>query len=253
MERLDPTERFSDRVADYVRYRPGYPRELIPILTGVTGLRPDWVIADIGSGTGLSAELFLQNGNRVIGVEPNAAMRAAAEQTLAQWPGFESVPGRAEQTELPERSIDLVFAGQAFHWFDPVQARAEFRRILKAPAWTAVAWNRRRTDTTPFSIAYETLLQEFGTDYQAIRHDQLDPAILDQFFAHGCELITLANQQVFDFAGTQGRLLSSSYTPAAGDPRRTLMLAELRRIFDEHQAHGQVSFDYDTLVYAGRL
>ena len=253
MKRLDPTERFSDRVADYVRYRPGYPRELIPSLAALTGLRPDWLIADIGSGTGLSAELFLQNGNRVIGIEPNAAMRAAADATLAQWPGFESRPGRAEETGLPARSVDLVFAGQAFHWFDPVQARAEFLRILKTPPWTVIAWNRRHTDTTPFLIDYETLLQEFGTDYQAIRHDQLDPAILDQFFARGCERITLPNQQVFDFAGAQGRLLSSSYTPAAGDPRRAQMLAELRRIFDEHQKHGQVSFDYDTQVYVGRL
>ena len=152
-EVLRPTERFSDRVADYVRYRPGYPPELLECLQRNCGLRPQWVVADVGSGTGLLAKIFLENGNRVFGIEPNAAMRAAGEEFLRGLDQFTSQEGRAEATGLPARSVDLITAGQAFHWFDRRRARAEFERILKPGGWVALVWNERRT-STPFLADY---------------------------------------------------------------------------------------------------
>ena len=146
----DSNTRFSDRVADYVRTRPGYPTAVLDILGTETGLNPATVVADVGAGTGLSAELFLRNGNTVFGVEPNREMREAAESLLAGYANFHSVAGSAESTTLPDASVDLIVAGQAFHWFDVPRARAEFRRILRPDGVVVLMWNTRRLDTTPF-------------------------------------------------------------------------------------------------------
>ena len=154
---LRSTERFSDRVADYVRYRPSYPPDLLDCLRRNCGLTPHWIIADVGSGTGLLTKIFLENGNRVFAVEPNAAMRAAGEEFLRGFEQLASREGRAEATGLEAHSVDLVAAGQAFHWFDRRRARAEFERILKPSGWVALVWNERLT-STPFLADYEQLL-----------------------------------------------------------------------------------------------
>ncbi len=119
----DTVERFSNRVENYVKYRPGYPREVLDLFRDEMNLTENSVIADIGSGTGISAKLFLENGNEVFGVEPNAAMRGAAEEFLREFPKFKSVDGTAENTNLPDNSVDLVVAAQAFHWFDKDKTR----------------------------------------------------------------------------------------------------------------------------------
>ena len=65
------TKRFSNRVEDYIKYRPGYPQEVIGLLSRECGLEPGSIIADVGSGTGILSELFLRHGNTVYGIEPN--------------------------------------------------------------------------------------------------------------------------------------------------------------------------------------
>ena len=246
-------ERFTDRVADYVRFRPRYPYGLIPLLQREIGLTPAWQIADVGSGTGFSAEPFLQHGNPVTGIEPNPDMRAAAEEFLSEWPAFTSVAGTAEATGLADRCVDLVVAGQAFHWFDAERARAEFIRILRPRGWTVLLWNRRLLDRTPFLCAYEGLVTTYGTDYQAVRHDRLDGSRIDRFYGRSVPRHTMPNVQKLDYEGLKGRLLSSSYVPATAHPQHGAMLQALRRLFEEHQQNGTVSFEYETEVYTGRL
>ena len=128
---LDPTKRFSNRVENYLKYRPRYPAAIIPLLESECGLTPETLIADIGSGTGFMTEMFLRHGNRVIGVEPNAEMRSAGERLLTKYPKFSSVNATAEATALPDKSVDLIIAGQAFHWFYRQNTKIEFTRILK--------------------------------------------------------------------------------------------------------------------------
>src|SRR5438552_226529 len=123
------TTRFSNRVEQYVKYRPSYPKEIIPFLENTIDLNPSFVIADIGSGTGISSKIFLANGNTVYAVEPNNEMRNKAEELLWQYDSFISINGTAEQTTLADTSADMIVAGQAFHWFDAVKAKIEFRRI----------------------------------------------------------------------------------------------------------------------------
>jgi SAM-dependent methyltransferase len=252
--RPDPTARFADRVADYVRTRPGYPPRVLDLLRTETGLTPRTIVADIGSGTGISSELFLRNGNTVFGVEPNHEMREAGESLLARYANFHSITGSAEETTLPAASLDLIVAGQAFHWFDAARARAEFRRILRAGGFVALMWNTRRIGTTPFLQAYEDLLQRFGTDYREVVHTNVDESALASFFGSGdFASHKLDNEQVFDRECLRGRLRSSSYTPPVGHSNHEPMMRELDRIFDEYNDGGTVRFEHDTELYVGRL
>ena len=250
----DPTARFSDRVDNYVRYRPSYPAGVLPLLEQVTGLTSEWVIADIGSGTGISAELFLRHGNTVYGVEPNDAMRHAAERLLQAYSRFHSINGRAEATTLPDASVDCVVAAQAFHWFDVAGAHAEVRRILRPNGWAVLLWNTRRLDSSPFLRAYEALLQRFGTDYRDVQHNQISALPLEAFFGGPqYQRHTLENHQEHDLDGIRGRLQSSSYVPAEGHANHAPMLAELERIVATHGHEGRVVVEYETEVYVGRV
>lgn len=252
---MDPKLRFSSRVDHYIKYRPGYPASIVDTLHAECGLAPGATVADIGSGTGLLARLFLEYGCRVTGIEPNLEMRAAGERLLVGLPGYTSCDGSAESTGLGESSVDFVTAGQAFHWFDPQLARQEFMRILRPEGWVVLVWNERRLDSTPFLRDYEALLQVYATDYNQINHRNVeaDSQIIPTFFGGEYRVKRFDNRQVFDYAGLEGRLLSSSYTPEESDPRFTPMLAELRRIFERHQQGGQVIFELDTRMHYGRL
>jgi ubiquinone/menaquinone biosynthesis C-methylase UbiE len=248
------TTRFSSRVDNYVKYRPSYPQAMIEHLAAACRLASGALIADVGSGTGLLAELLLKRGFRVLGVEPNAEMRGAGERLLQEYSHFTSVAGTAEATTLADHSVDAVTAGQAFHWFDRDGFRAECARILKPGGYVALIWNDRRTGSTPFLQAYERLLLAYGTDYTRVNHKQIEDHALAAFFgAAGFQKARFENQQVFDFAGLQGRLLSSSYVPEANHSSYQPMLAELRAIFDTYQRNGQVVFEYDTAVYYGQI
>lgn len=253
MPASDATTRFSSRVENYARYRPGYPPEVLQTLRAECGLTPAHVVADIASGTGIWTRMLLENGNRVVGVEPNAEMRQAGERLLAGFPNFISVTGTAEATTLADQSIDLVTAAQAAHWFDRQRARREFDRILKPGGWLALVWNERVTDSTPFLRHYEQLLLTYGTDYEEVRHERTTSAVNEFFDPVPFQQRVFSMRQEFDFAGVEGRLLSSSYAPGPEDSKHVAMVGELRRIFDAHSAEGRVPFEYNTRLYFGRL
>jgi SAM-dependent methyltransferase len=250
----DPKSRFTSRVGNYVRYRPSYPGALLKVLHEAWGLTPETVIADIGSGTGLLSRLFLENGNGVFGIEPNAAMREAGEEYLAGFSRFHSLEGAAEATPLAKASVDAVVAGQAFHWFDPAAARAEFQRILRRGGWVALISNERLTEPSDFLQDYERLLQKFASEYGRVREMYPNREKIGRFFGHAdFRADRVDNGQLLDFDGLRGRLLSSSYAPDKGHPLHEAMLEELARIFDEHQTEGRVKFEYETRTYSGRL
>jgi len=253
MPTSNATSRFSDRVENYVRYRPGYPAEALRVLQDDCGLAAERVVVDIASGTGIWTRMLLENGNPVFGVEPNAEMRQAGERLLAGFPRFTSVAGTAEATTLPDEVADFVTAAQAAHWFNRERARREFARILKPEGWLVLLWNERITDSTPFLRDYEQLLLTYGTDYEEVRHERTTAAVNEFFDPAPFQERVFAMQQEFDYAGLEGRLLSSSYAPGPEHPKHAPMLRELRRIFDRHANADRVAFDYNTRVYFGRL
>jgi SAM-dependent methyltransferase len=246
-------ERFSNRVANYAKYRPNYPKEVLQFFRNELNLQIDSVVADVGSGTGISSKIFLENGNPVYGVEPNAAMREAAEDFLKDFPNFKSIDGTSENTSLPERSIDFVTAAQAFHWFEPQKTRAEFKRISKPGACVVLIWNERRIETNEFLREYEKFLLEFGTDYAKVRHDYLPKEKLGAFFTGGFQTASFQNSQIFDFEGLKGRVLSSSYMPSETDAGYEEMTKSLSGIFTKHAENDRITVLYDTNVYYGKL
>jgi SAM-dependent methyltransferase len=244
----DPTTRFSSRVGAYERFRPSYPKELIELARRECGLAPPSRIADIGCGTGLLARAILETGCEVVGVEPNADMRAAGERGLAGYPNFHSVDGRAEATGLADASIDLVTAGQAFHWFEPAAARAEFDRILKPPCRVLLVWNERRMEPG-FMKEYETAIAHYAPEQKRVNVER----IADFFGAGEFREAVLPNEQRLDAEGLRGRLASSSYAPEAGTPEFQKLMDAMDALFARHERGGVVTVLYETQVYFGTL
>jgi SAM-dependent methyltransferase len=249
----DPTKRFTNRVENYVRYRPGYPKEILELFRGEMGLTPASVVADIGSGTGISARIFLENGNTVYGIEPNDAMRAAAEEFLTGYPNFRSVDGRSDATGLAKGSVDLVIAAQAFHWFDLGPTREEFQRVLRPGGFIALMWNERQLDSNAFLAEYEQFLLKHASDYRNVRHENTGENEIHEFFGGKYSSGAFTNSQVFDFEGLKGRVVSSSYMPAEGDDAYQPMIAELRTLFAKHQENDRIEILYDTNVHYYRI
>ena len=248
-ERLQPTSRFSNRVNNYAKYRPSYPKEVIDFLQETVGLQKEWTIADIGSGTGIFSELLLRSGYQVWGIEPNKEMREEAEKTLTQYKKFTSINGKAEQTFLRGSSIDLITVAQAFHWIDRVAAREEFQRILKPKGFIVMLWNIRLTHK-PFLKAFEDLKIKFGTDYKASR--MLKEKDIGAFFHP--KLLTkkdFYHAQILDYEALKGQLLSSSYIPLEGEKHRQ-MIAALEDIFNQYNENGFVKIEYETKVYINK-
>lgn len=246
-------QRFSDRVENYVKYRPDYPAEVLQLFRDDMGLTPNSVIADVGSGTGIFARPFLENGNTVYGIEPNDAMRTASQQFLAMYPTFHPRGGTAEDTGLDAGSSDFVTAAQAFHWFDPENARKEFARILKPGGYVALIWNERQLESTPFLTEYEQFLKEFANDYEQVRHEHIDRDSLKGFFQKDFQTRVFPNVQVLDFDGVLGRVLSSSYMPNVDDERFPQMEKDLRSIVAKHAENGKIELLYDTAVHYSQI
>ena len=251
--KLKPTERFTSRVEAYVKYRPSYPQALIDYLKSEAGLTSRDTIADIGSGTGLLTKLFLDNANKVYSVEPNKSMREAAEKFLKNYQNFISIDGTAETTNLESGSVDFVIAGQAFHWFEPVATKQEFKRIARKSGKAVLIWNDRDTEHDPFQIEYEAVLMKLS-EYAEVTHKNIDEAKISSFVSPlRFKTAAFAHFQILDFESLVGRLLSSSYCPDEKSEQFFETKNELQRIFDKHQTNGLIHFNYKTILYMAEL
>ncbi|WP_307207104.1 class I SAM-dependent methyltransferase [Paenibacillus harenae] len=251
---MNNKERFSNRVDTYVKYRPNYPKEALDYLYDIVGLRANCDVADIGAGTGIFSKLLLDRGSKVFAVEPNQAMRVAAEQMLGGAPNFHAVSGSAEATGLLDQSVDYIVCAQAFHWFDRSAAQAEFHRILKPGGKAVLIWNSRLTHGTPFREEYDRLLYTFGTDYEKVNHKNISQSTLNSFFKEGrMQDMRFTMSQSFDFEGLKGRMLSSSYIPVPGHPNYEPMITELWNLFVRNNVDGIVLFDYETELFWGEV
>lgn len=246
------TERFSDKVENYVRYRPGYPDLLIEFLKNEIGLGPSQTIADIGSGTGKLTELLLQAGFKVIGVEPNDSMREACEQLIGDNSNFESIDGTAENSTLNENAVDAIIAAQSFHWFDIYQCLQEFKRILKKESCPVLLiWNERELKVGGIMKDYNQLITDYSIDYRAVNHHDLDARTFDVFFQNGYKVASFECLQPLNREGFQGRYLSCSYALPNEDERYSLAMEEIERIYENYEENEQIILEYSTTVYYG--
>jgi len=251
----DSTTRFSDRVANYVKYRPGYPPEVIDYLEEQCQLTLESVIADIGAGTGIFTKLLLDRGYKVFAIEPNDPMREEADRQLGYSERYHSMVGSANQTGLTDESIDLIVCAQAFHWFNTAETKTEFQRILKPDGYVALIWNNRDVEADNFAVAYDALLKQLsGSDYDKINHQNLKHDDFVRFYKDGqYKLTKFPNQQIFDFEQLAGRAFSSSYVPSEEIEAGQTFKKQLKEVFDLYQQDGVVVFKYDTEVYTGQL
>ena len=244
---LDTVGRFSDRAADYVRYRPTYPAEAIDAILEGLGPPERLVAADVGAGTGISARLLGERGVRVIAVEPGEGMRRAAEPH----PNVAWVAGRAEATGLCPQAVDLVLCAQSFHWFRTADTLPEFARILKERGRLAIAWNRRsRRD--PFTSDYRQAIVDVGGEI-ADETRAFDPAVIgDSGLFSSPERRSFPNFQRLDLDGLIGRARSASYVPKSGPAGERLLnlLRSLHRRYDE--GSGFVTLVYETEVFCSK-
>lgn len=249
----DPTKRFSDRVDDYIRYRPEYPPSLIDSLIKICGLDGDSVVADIGAGTGILTRPLLEKDLRVIAVEPNEPMRRAVEKLLSGNTLFTSVDGTAEDTGLTDGSVDLIVAAQAFHWFDAHAARREFTRILRIGGSVALIWNQRKLEQ-PFQRDYDALLSALAPEYDVVNHMNVSDDTIAAFFSpQKYKSFSFENRQVLDRTSFLGRMKSASYLPPIGTDGYAKLMESADRLFTNYEENGEVSFEYDTWLYIGRL
>lgn len=252
MSDLQPTTRFTGRADAYAQHRPRYPAAALACLAGECGLTRASTVADIGAGTGILTAVLLERAGVVYAVEPNEEMRALADAALGGHPGYRSMPGRAEATGLPDASVDLITAAQAFHWFAPEPTRLEFARIAKPDAWIALIWNLRREMTTPFGRAYDETLRKWCDDYPRINQKQQDTQAVEAFFPSPMRTFHFDNVQRLDRDGLRGRTLSSSWAPPPGHPGHEPLMTALDALFEQHAHDGHVALEYDTVLYLGR-
>lgn len=247
---VNPTSRFSNRAENYARFRPGYPDGLFAFLETAMNIKASDCIVDIGSGTGLFAEPFLKRGFSVVCIEPNDDMRKAGEERLKKYVAFQSIGSTAEGTGLPDESVDLITVAQTFHWLDPIGARLETKRVLKPHGQVVLAWNRQTSES------------EFEKKYTALRNQyrigepgpvQIDPVAIQQFFAPAVPVVkTFENEQLLDFEGLKGQLLSKSYIPLPGHETYDAMITDLIKLFVNYNESGLVRIRYETLLYYGK-
>lgn len=242
----DVLTRFSNRAADYARTRPSYAPAAIDAALSGLGEPQALGAADVGAGTGISARLLAQRGVRVIAIEPNASMRQQGEQ-IAE-PLIEWRDATGESTGLAERSVDLVFCAQAFHWLDPERALAEFRRILKPGARAAVVWNIL-DETDALSKGYATTVAAHATDRpQSPWFTGLSTPFPGAEGWVNARTVRAPNAQALDREGLLRRALSASYSPTSG-PAHQELIEELRSLFDHHSQKGIVTLRYQTEVH----
>jgi SAM-dependent methyltransferase len=247
----DPTKRFSTRVENYIRFRPGYPEALLPLLEEHASLRAGDIVADLGSGTGKLTVRFLQRGYTVHSIEPNEPMREAARRLGADG-RCRLIDGSAEATGLPDAGVDLVVAAQAFHWFDLEPTLVELDRILGPRGRVALVWNVRDETSGRFMTEYEALLASHGTDYRNVGAHGVDTRTRERLFGPGLgKFHRLSNEQRLDREGLIGRVLSASYAPEPGHSGHEEMIAALDRLFLRHEDNGEVVLRYRTEVYHG--
>lgn len=159
LHQLNPQKRFSGRATEYAKYRPSYPAEAIARIFQGLNEPKTLLVVDIGAGTGISSRLLADRGASVIAIDPNPEMLQAA----MPHPSIKFERGTAENTNLPDRSVDLITCFQAFHWFEPSSTLKEFRRILKATGRLALVWNDLERRNDEFTANYSRFIVRFST------------------------------------------------------------------------------------------
>lgn len=229
-------EKFSGRAELYAQSRPSYAQGAIDLIRAVVPRGGD--VADIGAGTGIFTRQLLSAGYRVYAVEPNADMRA-----MLAGCGAQVVCAPAEATGLPDNSVDLVTAAQAFHWFDKEKFRAECRRILRDGGKVLLLWNS--SDDSPLNSEINELSRRYGEKGGICPQSRKSA---DGFFAEHAAY-TFPNDLVFDRERFIANRLSRSHAPRQGEENYEPLRAALSELFDRYGKDGTITVPNITRCY----
>lgn len=246
------TERFSDKVQDYIQYRPSYPVKMIEYVCNELNLNNTSYVADIGSGTGILTKLLVDKCKMIFGVEPNTNMREASVRQLSKYDNFIPVNGTSENTTLNDNSIDFITVAQAFHWFNIEATMLEFQRIIRKNGLMILIWNNR-INNTDFLKVYEQLLRQYATDYNEVNHKNISEDTIKKLYKINYNKLTYENYQEFDFSGVIGRLSSCSYTPKKNTKEYRIIYDELESAFNHYSVDNKIKFNYETEMYIGEI
>lgn len=235
-------ERFSIKTEDYAKGRPDFPKEIIDFLYENKVIDFESKIADIGSGTGRFTKLLLERGHHVYGVEPNNEMRSKAEELLSKFDNFTSISGNAENTTLPNKSLNLITVAQAFHWFDKEKCLVEFKRILKDNGKLFIIWDDLINDYNDFSKEFRNISGRFRTVEPGNNRKKIsrDETIDEVFKDHEHTSISFDHELYQDFERIKAGALSASFAPKPDEDNYEEFIAELERVFNKYAENGEV-------------
>lgn len=249
MSEVKTASRFNNRVENYAKFRPAYAPQIIDFLESEIGFNNNMIIADIGSGTGILAEMFLEYGNKVYGIEPNKAMKKVAESKLSKYEKFISIDGLSNDTKINDKSVDLITAGQSFHWFDPESTKEEFKRILLTGGTVLLFWNMRDYESE-FMKAYKEVIMQYYEKLNIPQHN----SYLDKFFAPQKVMHKVfENPLEYTFERLIGETASQSYLPNETHKDFEQMKDQLKNLFGLYQKDGVVPFKYNTHMYYSKM
>ena len=248
---MDATKRFDGKGEIYAKARPKYAVELLEYMKNELHIPAESVFADVGSGTGIFTGQLLQEGYRVLAVEPNGDMRKKAEEKLSVNPNFVSVNGTEAHMGLPNHSVDFVTAAQAFHWFDPEAFKKECGRVLKPGGKVMIVYHFR-DDQAACIRALADLRRRYNPEFHGFSNG-ISPEKCMAFFDGKCEVFHADNIQTYDRQGYVDRVLSSSYSLKETDGRYAEYLKEINEIFDRFSAGERIAVPAETVAYIGQI
>lgn len=243
---------FTGKGELYYKYRPTYPKEIVKLLSNKYGFSRDMIVADMGCGTGALSTLFLNNGNKVICVEPNKDMLSTARKLLSKYKNVTFVNEKAESTNLNENSVDVIIAGQSFHWFNEEKAKFEFVRIIRSTNLAVLIWNDRDM-TDPFTYKYEMFIREFSKGYHGTGSTAISPERIYRLLNYNYEYYELDNFQKLNLNGLIGRYLSVTYSLKQEDSEYDKAISRLRALYNSNQENEEIKLKYITKIFIGRI
>jgi ubiquinone/menaquinone biosynthesis C-methylase UbiE len=251
--KFNPTARFTGLAGLYERGRPGYPEAVIDYVLANCHLIQGMRLIDVGCGTGISSRVLAERGIKVAGIDPNEDMLTRARNTEhPDSSNLEFLTGTAESTGVDSQSCDAVLCAQAFHWFLPDKALAEFHRILKPGGSVILLWNERN-ESDPFTADYGNLMRTFGdTSFIEVKRGEAGQVLFQTPFFQEVEVKTFANEQVLDLSLLMARAFSTSYSPGQGTEPGTKLAEELTALFHRTQQQEHVTMRYTCSVYTAK-